>query len=74
MAGDPGAGLHVDATVDVSNYIRQVNGVRLADILFSLLCVSVRVCLRALGSSYRLKAIKRYIKAVKIHLADICTL
>jgi len=44
------------------HYIRQVNGVKLADILFSLLCVclSVSVCLWALSPVF--------------NLADICTL
>jgi len=32
-------------------YIRQVNGVKLADILFSLLCDSVSVCAHAVQSS-----------------------
>jgi len=33
-------------------YIRQVNGVKLADILFSLLSVCLRVCLCALSAVF----------------------
>ena len=34
----------VGLALALGNYIRQVNGVKLADILFSLLCVGVCVC------------------------------
>ena len=37
----------VSAATSTSYYIRQVNGVKLADILFSLLCVCLSVCLCA---------------------------
>jgi len=64
-------------------YICQVNGVKLADILFSLLCVCVCVCVcvrartqssfQQFCSSHRLKAIKLY-KSCKKFTWRICAL
>jgi len=48
------------------NYISQVNGVKLADILFSLLSVCLSVCLCTLSPVFN--------SMCPSHLADICTL
>jgi len=49
-------------------YIRQVNGVKLADVLFSLLCVCVCVCAPSVQASWRIYALSEYLLVIFVVL------